>query len=459
MVSARGGEVRPLSANIKSKYGLLLLGLLVLVWSAPQLVGRVFSNLASVTTTRAAFQNEAWQTAESAWLTALAFDPTSALAHDGLFRFFRAWSEVQPHSVLVSAQRLARQSGVPAHGSDTLAYLGDQFRGQGQLDLASAFYGTALARNDFSSVDIANASRFLGSVIDGRRADNLVRNSGFDGLTNWSIVGSPSPYVDNGAVRLKCAECRLEQSLPIFGRGVYRLILEVRSDDVSGILSVQLKPSADQNWNLHRQINLSQDWKTYAEWVYIPESISPALDLALMPQDSRGVWLRNVRFEWVDAPAQENWLINASFDRAKLADVSGTDDEFPAWDEAVFWNEFQARGWRKAVPGNDSANALELALTQADGYPHRIGLQQDCGDVAPGTRLELQADLFVPHILQGVYAEVAAVIYSPVGASTPVDLYSQQRKATHGWERLTVTAQASSQPGYYRCMFIVQLVA
>jgi len=46
---------------------------------------------------------------------------------------------------------------------------------------------------------------------------------------------------------------------------------------------------------------------------------------------------------------------------------SGTDDGFSSWDEAIFWNEFQARGWRKAVAGNGSASALELGLTQAEG--------------------------------------------------------------------------------------------
>jgi hypothetical protein len=456
---ARFGANDKLIFGIRASYILLVAALVAASLRGHGLITRVYGNVAALATIRSAFQIADWETAERAWSTTYVLAPTSEEVHDRIFRFYRSWFAAQPDSAVQLAQSQAQRLDVPLYNGDALAELGDRFRGEGQLDWASAFYENALARNDFSTLEIASAVRYRKSVIDGSRDANLVANGNFvDGLRGWSVASGSRAAVRQGAAQLLCSGCRLEQALPLFGRGLYRLDFESRSDDSTSLLQVKLTPSVDMGWTLDRQMALNDSWAQYTEWVFVPQSLSPDLHLSLIQQRSKSVWLRNIRFQMVDTPSASNRLINGSFEHSELSALGG-DDQFPSWDAATFWNDYQARGWRKTAPGNGSAHALELRLTQAKDYPYRIGVQQACADMAPGVRWELQADLFLPMDLHGAYAEVAVVIYRDNNSVSPVSLSVQRRLATQGWERITTAAQAPAMAGRYRCMFIVQLAA
>ena len=151
----------------------------------------------------------------------------------------------------------------------------------------------------------------------------------------------------------------------------------------------------------------------------------------------------------------DNRLMNASFDYVNMV---GERAEFPAWTAATFGKQPQAQGWRKSVPGNGSPGALELGLTDAADGNYRVGAQQSCGAaLAPGTQLELQADIWIPQNLQGAYAWVGTVIYDPAGKGKTAFVGISQKAATSGWKRQTVAGQVPYEAEQYSCMFLVVL--
>jgi len=98
-------------------------------------------------------------------------------------------------------------------------------------------------------------------------------------------------------------------------------------------------------------------------------------------------------------------------------------------------------------------------MTSAPDAGFHIGVQQDCGEFAPGTLLELAADFQLPQDLQGVYAEVVAAIYQMDNPQNVAFLSLRREPITAGWERLVTAAAVPSQPGQYGCMAVVHLVA
>jgi hypothetical protein len=73
-----------------------------------------------------------------------------------------------------------------------------------------------------------------------------------------------------------------------------------------------------------------------------------------------------------------------------------------------------------------------------------------------GAKLELQADVYIPHDLQGVYTWVGVVIYD---SKTTKYVGEPLKLATSGWLRQRVVHQVPPGDGSYDCVFMVNLIA
>lgn len=464
---------------MRIRYGLLL-GIALLGLS-PWWASRVHFNFLAIASVKAADQRAQWPALEQAWLQAAFMAPLAEQATDKLCRLYLVWFSAEPAFVSDAPARLMPLSTKPRFWSDTLSTCADIFRVYGHVAVASTFYQAALAANQFSASEAASASRFNLSLLTNQTDGNFVRNGDFaDGLRDWTATGQPAPQVINDAVRLGCAHCQLEQRLPVIGTesyyflecqvcqatrkrpapgaSLYRISFEARSEGGSGSLLLQVYPTTatlwnSKSWSFARHIALNEAWQTVTDWIMDSGDGSRDMRLQLTKIGQPSAWIRHVRVERADA--LDNRLINASFNAVQS---NGEPSNFPGWEPVIFLGQPKARGLIRSVARQRASNALEIVLTDAQAAGEQVGLQQSCGEsLTPGTRFELDVDIFIPQDLRGTYAWVGAMLYRPGEPLIHIGL--SQKEATAGWVRQTTAGQVPLHGGPYDCLFLLQLIA
>jgi hypothetical protein len=438
----------------------LALTLLALIafwlWPAAQAV--VALNRAALVSARAVEGRAAWPQAEDAWLGASRLAAARPAAHRGLAQVFWFWYRADEPAALAAARQLIEGPPAAPDLGDALAAAGDLFRGRGRLAAASFFYHGALTRADFSSAATAIEIERRLALVEHPSGNNLVTNGGFEaGLANWRATGLPRPAAGSGQAELSCANCRLAQTLPLLGSGVYRLGFEMRAAGSGAGLQAALALPDDAPWSYDRRWEATSDWQAVTDYVWMPPYYGePAWELSLRPAGPAGVMVRGVSLQKVDAP--DNRLLNPGFD---YYDPQATDPDFsfPPWKTADFWSAARAQGRWRAVAGSHGTPAIEIEMSGSAGPPEHIGVQQSCGEAPAGAAVSLEADLSLPADLAGSAARVQATFYQSGEAGHYVVLTLDSRLKTDGWQHLSTTGRVPDLPGIYKCMLTVGLDA
>lgn len=406
--------------------------------------------------------------------------PTAEQASTQLCHFLRSSYLLNLDSA--PAQLISGYVDGTAHSSDLYTQCGDIFRSFGFIDAAHKFYKDALALGDFSTTALQNEMEGLVKEIDGGGRGNLLRNADFAaGFSQWTHSGEVRPTLTDGGVQLNCPNCQIKQTTrslpdnhfwvpgcincrlyidkPYEGIGLVELSLEARAVGSTGSLAVDVTAEDVDRGKDESDIILNEEWDRVTRYFRLPAYYSDRLKVRLTQVGAPLIEVRNIELRRADS--LQNRLKNASFEFTNdnhSPDYPSTDTYFPFWTVARLWNTNFAVGWRKQVSGYGSVSALEIGLTDAQDYPYRIGVQQACGLIMPGTELTLEADIELPDDLVGAYAEVGAVVHNTDNTQIH-SLSLSEKEATQGWKHFSTTLTLPDDAEPYECMAVVQVVA
>jgi hypothetical protein len=432
----------------------LALLLFLLVSSAERLAVRALVNRATVETARAGLQQRDWGTADSRWRQLFQWPPARQLALRGMAQLYRPWLLSDKDGAQQALDGLAHLPG----GSSALAYLGDSFRASRQMETARKTYETALHQGDFLSRQEDAQTRQKLLLLQQPYHPELVQNGDFgDTLDGWELHGNESQIGHEG-LYLGCHGCRAVQTVPLFGSDSYHLTIVAKSGATQGnaVILLRLVVEGDFAWAEEQSWLLETAWQQKSVSLWVPVLDARAMRIEVSAATETPVVVQQVSLRLNND--QHNRLRNAWFE-TYLFESESHHVHFPGWEGATLWNEAQAVGWRTVMAGADSTAALEIGVTAAAGPHYRLGLEQLCGEFAPGATVTLTGHLWLPEFLAGAYAEVLVYLYQPDDLSDLLVLQLLRREQTTGWLRMATDARLPLRPQNYRCTTIVDVVA